>query len=198
MQRIPSLYQHWSLEAKKKSTLTNNLYQKHKFEMINGFKQFSTCHVQREIWCKEFHFYTKNWPWVKNFPNATIMVRQLFLLFLRWQPLEGGGVGVRNFFLCAHFFPPPTPGHYQHNVEVKITHPPPIPVLSKPRSMSSVVWCVTCYVVSCCTRERSGGLSLSVNPKVKNTPRPPHPPTHPTPKLLELNTEKAKITKGQN
>ena len=49
MQRIQSLYQHWSLEAKKKSTLTNNLYQKHKFEMINGFKQFSTCHLVQRI-----------------------------------------------------------------------------------------------------------------------------------------------------
>ena len=48
MQRIESLYQHWSREAKK-STLTNHLYRKHKFEMINGFKQFSTCHVQTEI-----------------------------------------------------------------------------------------------------------------------------------------------------
>ena len=103
MLRIQSLYQHWSLEAKE-STLI--LYQKHKFEMINGFKQSSTCHVQTEIWCKEFHFCTKNWPWVKIFPNATIMARQLFL---RRQPLEGGGGGVRNFLHACQFLPPPPP-----------------------------------------------------------------------------------------
>ena len=59
--------------------------------------------VQREIWCKEFHFCTKSWPRVKNFPNATIMAGQLFL---RKQPLEGGG-GTQFFSMRAIFFHPP-------------------------------------------------------------------------------------------
>ena len=93
MQRIQSLCQHWSLEAKK-STLTNKLYQKHKFEMINGFKQFSTCHVQRETWCKEFQICTKNWPWVKIFSKCYNYGATAFFA----QATPGGWGGVRNFF----------------------------------------------------------------------------------------------------
>ena len=85
-------------------TSTSTKFMKHKVKMINGSKQFSTCHGQREIWCRELHFSTKDCPSVKCFPNATIIARQLFL---RRQTPEGGG--VRNFFPGAQLFSTPPP-----------------------------------------------------------------------------------------
>ena len=114
MQRIPFLYQHLSPDAKQKkapSQITSTVpdIMKHKFEMINGFKQFGTCHVQREIWHKELHFYTKNCDQVKFFSKCYNYGTTAF--FAQATPGGWGGGGVRNLFLGAQFFStiPPCP-----------------------------------------------------------------------------------------
>ena len=103
MQRIQSLYLYWSLEAKKKSTLTNNLYQKHKFEMINGFKQFSTCQCAKGNLVQRIPFLHQELALGKKFSKCYNDGRTAFFA----QATPGGWGGVRNFFPCAQFFSTP-------------------------------------------------------------------------------------------
>ena len=103
MQRIQSLYLYWSLEAKKKSTLTNNLYQKHKFEMINGFKQFSTCQCAKGNLVQRIPFLHQELALGKKFSKCYNYGGTAFFA----QATPGGWGGVRNFFPCAQFFSTP-------------------------------------------------------------------------------------------
>ena len=88
---------------------------KHKFAMINGFKQFSTCHVQREFWCKELHLCTKNCPEV-NFSQMLQLWHNSF--FCTGKPQRGRGTqflskGAAFFYprsSCTYHFRRMIPG----------------------------------------------------------------------------------------
>ena len=107
MQRIQSLYLHWSLEAKKKSTLTNNLYQKHKFEMINGFKQFSTCQCAKGNLVQRIPFLHQELALGKKFSKCYNYGGTAFFA----QATPGGWGGYAIFFHARNFFPPPPWSH---------------------------------------------------------------------------------------